>query len=146
MSKEAKEYLESRNIWIEQSDVYDKDTVFQSIGLEQLLTDFANEQTQSLKDEIERLNEALMAKIQVCDVFRSELAELKQSNTWVSVEEVIKYIENDSEIAIPIDRFFIDGNHITKKEYGLIVLEILCKELRNKFGQPLPTVTKTINT
>jgi len=50
------------------------------------------------------------------------------------VEDIINYIENDSEIAIPIDRLFNqDGTHITKKEYGLIVIDILSKELRSKF-------------
>ena len=51
-----------------------------------------------------------------------------------SALDVIKYIENDAEIAIPIERFFDAlGNHITKKEYGKILLEILCKELREHF-------------
>lgn len=50
------------------------------------------------------------------------------------IEKIISYIENDSEIQIPIERFFNkDGSHITKKEYGKILLEILCKELRDKF-------------
>jgi hypothetical protein len=35
---------------------------------------------------------------------------------------------------IPIDRFFnADGSHITKKKYGLVLLEILGQELRDKF-------------
>ncbi len=49
-------------------------------------------------------------------------------------ERIIDYIENDSECPIPIERFFDEeGNHITKKKYGLILLEILCQELRDKF-------------
>lgn len=49
-------------------------------------------------------------------------------------EVLISYIENDAEIAIPIERFFNkDGNAITKKEYGKILLEILCVELREHF-------------
>lgn len=48
--------------------------------------------------------------------------------------EIIDYIENDAEIAIPAERFFNDdGTHITKKKYGHILLEILCQELREKF-------------
>ena len=49
-------------------------------------------------------------------------------------EQIISYIENDAEIAIPIERFFNeDGSHITKKEYGKVLLEILCEELREHF-------------
>lgn len=49
-------------------------------------------------------------------------------------EQIISYIENDAEIAIPIDRFFNeDGSHITKKQYGKILLEVLCQELREHF-------------
>lgn len=55
-----------------------------------------------------------------------------------NIEKIINYIEFDSEILIPIDRFFNeDGSHITKKKYGLILLEILCAELREKFPQKL---------
>lgn len=47
-------------------------------------------------------------------------------------EEIIQYIEQ-LEIPIPIERFFDDeGNHITKKEYGWILIEIMCKILRKK--------------
>jgi len=51
-----------------------------------------------------------------------------------TVEEIISYIENDAEILIPIERFFDEnGNHITKKQYGHILIKILCKKLREKF-------------
>jgi len=54
----------------------------------------------------------------------------------MKIEEVIEYIKNDSEIAIPIGRFFNDdGSPVTKKQYGLIVLEVLCEELENKFKE-----------
>lgn len=54
----------------------------------------------------------------------------------MKIEDVVEYIKNDSEIAIPLSRLFNDdGSHITKKQYGLIVLEILCEELKNKFGE-----------
>lgn len=50
------------------------------------------------------------------------------------VDEIINYITKESEIPIPVNRFFhADGTHITQKEYGIILLEILCDELRNKF-------------
>lgn len=49
-------------------------------------------------------------------------------------EEIINYIENDCEIAIPLDEFFNeDGSHITKKKYGKILLKYLVIELREKF-------------
>lgn len=52
----------------------------------------------------------------------------------LSIEDVISFIKNDAEIAVPIERLFDkDGSHITKKKYGLIVLEILCEELEKKF-------------
>jgi len=51
--------------------------------------------------------------------------------------DVINYIENEAEIAIPINRLFDnDGNSITKKEYGKILLEYLVIELRSKLTQP----------
>lgn len=54
------------------------------------------------------------------------------------VRELIEYIESDSEIAIPINRMFVkdensEPRHITKKEYGQVLLEVLCDELRTKF-------------
>ena len=49
-------------------------------------------------------------------------------------EEIIDYIQNDSQCEIPMDRMFNeDGTHITKKQYGLVLLEVLCEELRDKF-------------
>ena len=48
--------------------------------------------------------------------------------------EIIDYIENDAEIMIPMDKLSNpDGSGITKREYGLILLEILCDELREHF-------------
>ena len=47
---------------------------------------------------------------------------------------MIEYVERDCACMIPIDRFFnADGSHITKKKYGLVLLEILGQELRDKF-------------
>lgn len=49
-------------------------------------------------------------------------------------ESIINYIENDAEVAIPIEKFFdINGNHITKKEYGVELIKILCEELQERF-------------
>lgn len=48
-------------------------------------------------------------------------------------EQIINYIENDAEI-LPIERFFNeDGSHISMKEYGKVLLEFLCEELRERF-------------
>lgn len=49
----------------------------------------------------------------------------------VSNSALIDYIENDAEIAMPIDEMFNeDGAHITKKKYGHMLLKYLVKELR----------------
>lgn len=59
----------------------------------------------------------------------------KQEISNKTVQDVINYIENDAEIAIPISEFFdITGSHITKKEYGKILIKHLVKELRSKFA------------
>jgi len=59
-------------------------------------------------------------------------AQLKEKS-----EAIISYIENDAEIAIPVSELFKekDGlkSHLTKKEYGLVLLKHLVKELREKF-------------
>ena len=48
-------------------------------------------------------------------------------------EKIIEHIEN-SEILIPIEELFHeDGSHITKKEYGLVLLKYLVIELKEKF-------------
>jgi len=60
-----------------------------------------------------------------------------------AAETIIKYIENDCECAIPIEAMFKeDGSHITKGEYGIVLLKTLCNELRTKF---LPTKEKANN-
>ena len=51
-----------------------------------------------------------------------------------SSADVIDYIENDAEIAIPIDELMHeDGRHLTKKEYGKVLLKYLVKELREHY-------------
>lgn len=51
----------------------------------------------------------------------------------VTIDEVISYIQ-DTELPIPIEKFFNpDGTHITKKQYGKVLLEQLCEELKTKF-------------
>ena len=51
-----------------------------------------------------------------------------------TAKNIIDYIKNDAEILIPVERFFDEnGNHLTKKQYGLVLLEFLCEELEEKF-------------
>lgn len=55
-------------------------------------------------------------------------------NECKAYEKIISYIENDSKILIPIERLFNkDGSIITKKQYGKVLIEILCLELREHF-------------
>ena len=49
----------------------------------------------------------------------------------VSNNALIHYIETDAEVLIPIEEMFNkDDTHITKKEYGKLVIKYLMKELR----------------
>lgn len=49
-------------------------------------------------------------------------------------EQIIDYIENEAEIAIPIDELIHEsGRSLTKKEYGQVLLKYLVKELREHF-------------
>jgi len=43
--------------------------------------------------------------------------------------DLISYIENNAEIAIPINDLMPEGRHLSKKEYGLVLLKYLVKEL-----------------
>ena len=50
-------------------------------------------------------------------------------------EQIIDYIENEAEIAIPIDELTHEsGRSLTKKEYGHVLLKYLVKELREHFS------------
>lgn len=49
------------------------------------------------------------------------------------LSEMIDHIEQ-AEVGIPIDMFFNDdGSHITKRQYGAILIKILCSDLREKY-------------
>ena len=49
-------------------------------------------------------------------------------------EQIINYIENDAEIAMPINELMHeDGRHLTKKEYGHVLLKYIVIELREHF-------------
>jgi lysophospholipase L1-like esterase len=62
------------------------------------------------------------------------LAECGNKSKPLLAEVLISYIENDAEIAIPINELMNeDGTHFTKKEYGKVLLKYLCIELREYF-------------
>jgi hypothetical protein len=49
-------------------------------------------------------------------------------------EDIINYIQNDAEIAMPIDELMHpDGTHLSKKQYGHVLLKYLVKELRERY-------------
>jgi hypothetical protein len=56
---------------------------------------------------------------------------LSEEVRGLSVEQVMEILQS-ADIMVPIERFFKDGEHITKKEYGQVVHELLCKEVRSK--------------
>ena len=50
-------------------------------------------------------------------------------------KQIINYIENEAEILITNEKLYNpDGCGITKKKYGLILIETLCEELKKHFG------------
>jgi hypothetical protein len=52
----------------------------------------------------------------------------------VSNSALIDYAENEAEVLIPIeDMFNPDGTHITKNQYGKVVIKHLCNELREHY-------------
>lgn len=51
-----------------------------------------------------------------------------------TIDEIVEMIEN-AHILIPIEAMFHeDGSHITKKEYGKILIGELIRELKEKYG------------
>ncbi len=51
-----------------------------------------------------------------------------------SADEIINYIETDAEIAMPINELMNeDGTHLTKKEYGKVLLKYLVIKLRERY-------------
>lgn len=49
-------------------------------------------------------------------------------------KSIIEYIESDAEILMPVNELMNeDGTHLTKKEYGLVLLKYLVIELKEKF-------------
>lgn len=60
--------------------------------------------------------------------------QLRLNGVSGSANEIINYIENEAEIAIPINELMHEeGRHLTKKEYGHVLLKFLVKELREHY-------------
>lgn len=59
----------------------------------------------------------------------------QSSETLVSAKDIIEYIEERAEIAIPIEEIFNDDltDIITQEEYRKILIKHLCIELKEKF-------------
>lgn len=50
-----------------------------------------------------------------------------------TIDEITDIIM-DEAVCIPIEEFFnADGNLITKKQYGKILIKYLCKQLKEKY-------------
>jgi hypothetical protein len=59
---------------------------------------------------------------------------LNRADVNSSVDSIINYIENDAEIAMPINELMNeDGTRQTKKEYGKVLIKYLVKELREHY-------------
>ena len=87
----------------------------------------ANPEMKTESDEVKFSEEVNKLK-------ESEFQKTAYSDEVKVIKKMIDYIKHDSEIMIPSERLMrINGEHITKKEYGLIMLEILCEELEQKF-------------
>jgi len=93
------------------------------------------------KTNLDRVNEYFKEHKLFSETYRIAAKEIldryqkEQLNIGVvSNSALIDYIENDAEIAMPIDEFFNeDGTHITKKQYGKVLLKYLVKELREHY-------------
>ena len=54
--------------------------------------------------------------------------------TPVSNRDIVAYIENEAEIAMPVNELMHeDGRHLTKHEYGKVLIKYLVIELRNLY-------------
>jgi hypothetical protein len=62
-------------------------------------------------------------------------SQLSKNVEKYSISEIISYIQN-SEIEIPVCMFFDEfGLPVTKKQYGKILLKILCNNISEHFVQ-----------
>lgn len=76
---------------------------------------------------------------QIADAFWEEgMKTQANSSELYTIDQIIDII-NDCKLEVPIDKLFNDnGNHITKKEYGHILVKIMCDEI--KMNYPKTTV------
>lgn len=79
---------------------------------------------------------------QVVDAFREFLKGVgllreqaqKQKEHEEIIKKIITYIEEEAEVLIPVNELFNeDGAHLTKRQYGGVVIKYLAEELRQKF-------------
>jgi len=83
-----------------------------------------------MKDKLRKLAEDYTVSTEDGQALYNELCVLFS----VSNSALIDYIENEAEIAMPINELMHeDGRHLTKKEYGKVLLKYLVKELREHY-------------
>jgi len=63
----------------------------------------------------------------------NSIPRLRELSSGCELESVISYIQ-EAELPIPIEAFFNeDGSGITKRQYGKVLLNKLCEELKSDF-------------
>jgi len=89
-----------------------------------------NKYSSDMKEEIDNILEGFhLNEYDLLEVRKKLLNLFSVSNS-----ALIDYIENDAEIAMPINELMHeDGRHLTKKEYGKVLLKYLVKELREHY-------------
>jgi hypothetical protein len=111
----------------ESSSIYTQ-CMEQDTDIEYVRKDIYDKTVQNLQAELKELKIALdkaLYKVPAC---------VKELEGGVS--EVIDSIE-DANIMIPIEEFFNeDKTHITKNQYGKVLLKYLILELKEKYGLP----------
>jgi hypothetical protein len=100
----------------------------------------ANAAVQGYREALEKIAGGYYGKVAIVEMAAEALskAEGKGEGARYTIDEIIGFI-NQEELTIPIEKFFReDGSHITKKEYGIVVLNELCIALKERF-KPQPT-------
>ena len=90
---------------------------------------FSIEQLESLRNEV--VGRKLRYRIE----YELSMRKRTKPNKTMKydIEEIIAYMEN-TDLPIPAEKFFNkDGSHITKRQYGAVVIETLIEELRENF-------------
>ena len=93
------------------------------------------EQDKKAIEILDSINKILEDKLRILKKANKELTkQLNLCGVSKCADEVIKYIENDAEIAMPVNELMHeDGRHLSKKEYGHVLLKYLIVELRERF-------------